>query len=152
MMPTQLLEGSCGLCAVMWEGPGDINGDNCLSVYPQRCQLAAVNGDMGQLCSSVLYCCFRVGRACTGNAGGSLGLTDPSESLQTWQKAATAAGSVGYSAFGLKPSSTWRTQQEQADPVNHQDTISPCGLWRLPVFSQELLGSLGGLLSGRRSC
>lgn len=66
----------------MWEGSGDINGDNPLSVYPQGCQLAAVNGDVGQLCSSVPHCHFRVGRACTGNAGGSLGLTDPGESLQ----------------------------------------------------------------------
>lgn len=63
-----------------------------------------------------------------------------------------AAGSAGYSAFGLKPSSAQRAQQEQGDSVVHQDTISLCGIWRLPAFSQELLGSPGWLLLGWRSC
>lgn len=101
----------------------------------------------GLLCSMLS---LRARRACTGNSGETLGLTGPGESLQVWWKVAKAAGSVGDRAFGLEPSSARRAQQEQGDPAVAK-TISPAGIWRLSVFSPELLGSLGRLLMGQGS-
>lgn len=59
-------------------------------------------------------------------------------------KAAKATSSVREGAFRLKLSSMWRAQQEQWDAVAHWDAGLPDGGLRLSVFSQELLGSLGG--------
>lgn len=59
-------------------------------------------------------------------------------------KAAKATFSVRESAFRLELPSMWRAQQEQWDAVAHWDAGLPDGGLRLSVFSQELLGSLGG--------
>lgn len=114
----------------------DTDGDNCLSVYPQRCHLAAVSGNIGQLCSSMPYCCFRVGRACTGNAGESPGLTGPGESLQVWLSKLLALWDIVLSGSSL--------------PLRRELSRNRETLWSTKTRSPFV--AYGGSLHSARSC